>query len=179
MSLRLYGYLAALLSLAGALFWAYSSGKAEWHGQYDAEVRAHQATREEHARTLAHLADLTEAARQEDKRKQEQYVQATAANDKSHKQEMANALGKKDSVIAELRLGVLQLQPWWEAGNRTCPAEGGVASTAGGQVDAGDLRAEGAAALVQILAEADADRGWYIRELTATRDRCSAGGGQP
>lgn len=179
MNLRLIGGLV-LLAIMGAIWWAgFDSGKDKWQGKYDAEVAAHAATRDEHARQARHVADLAKAAKAESERNQKIYDARTASNDLQHKLELANAIGKRDAVIADLHAGALQLQPWWESGASTCPGQATVAAAAGGQVDAGDLRAEGAADLVQILAEADADRAWYIAELTATRAQCGATGPAP
>lgn len=179
MNLRLIGGLA-LLAIMGAIWWAgFDSGKDKWQGKYDDEVAAHAATRDEHARQARHVADLAKAAKAESERNQKIYDDRTASNDLQHKQELTYAIGKRDAVIADLRAGALQLQPWWGVGASTCSSQTADAADTSGDVDARDLRAEGAADLVQILAEADADRAWYINELTATRAQCGITGPAP
>ena len=183
MSLRLIGAIA-LLAIMGGVWWhGFDSGRDRWEGKYDAEVAAHaaevtahRATKEEHARRARHVADLAKAAKEESVRNQRIYDARTAANDTQHKKELANAVRKRDAVIADLRAGALQLQPWWESGAGACPGQAAVAADTSGQADAWDLRAAGAGDLVQILHEADADRQWYIDELTATRAQCGSTG---
>ena len=179
MNLRLIGGIALLAIIAGVWWHGFDSGRDRWQGKYDAEVAAHAATREEHARQARHVADLAQAAMEESRRNQRIYDQRTAANDSEHKKELAHAVRKRDAVIADLRAGALQLQPWWESGAGACAGQAATAADPGGQADAWDLRAAGAGDLIQVLAEADADRAWYINELTATRAQCGSTGAAP
>ncbi|WP_313495470.1 lysis system i-spanin subunit Rz [Pseudoxanthomonas mexicana] len=153
-------------------FWGFGNGKDRWEGKYDAEVAAHKQTREGHAQVLRQLADLTKAAQAEAKARATAYTNDTAANDQRHKTETAHALAAKDRVIADLRRGALQLRDWWQAGPVSCPGDAAAAADSGGNAGAGELRAEGAGDLVQVAAQADADRAWYIAELIATRAFC-------
>lgn len=152
-------------------FWGYGNGRERWEGKYDAEVAAHDQARKGHARVLRRLADLTEAARQEAKARATAYATDTAANDKRHKMETDHALAAKDRVIADLRAGRERMHDWWTP-NLSCADAAADQATSGREAEAGQLRAEGAGDLVQVAAEADADRAWYIAELIATRALC-------
>ena len=162
---------AAGIVLLLVYFWGYGNGKDRWEGKYDAEVAAHQQTREGHAQVLRQLADLTKAAQAEAKARATAYTNDTAANDQRHKTEKAHALAAKDRVIADLRAGRERLHDWWSP-NLSCSAAAADPAAADRQAAAGELRAEGAGDLVQVAAEADADRAWYITELIATRALC-------
>lgn len=160
------GVAVCLLYLLG-----YGNGKDRWEGKFDAEVAAHQQTREGHAQVLRQLADLTKAAQAEAKARAAAYTHYTAANDQRHQTEKAHALAAKDRVIADLRAGRERLHDWWTP-NLSCAADAAAPAAADRQAAAGELRAEGAGDLVQVAAEADADRAWYIAELIATRALC-------
>lgn len=78
-----------------------------------------------------------------------------AAIDAQRMQEFKNAQAKGDVVVADLRAGTLRLQNQWAG----CEAAAGMSSAAirAGQLDAAAARrAESAAAIVRIGAEADA-----------------------
>lgn len=162
---------AAGIVLLLVYFWGYGNGKERWEGKYDAEVAAHKQTREGHAQVLRQLADLTKAAQAEAKARATAYTHDTAANDQRHKTETAHALAAKDRVIADLRAGRERLHDWWTP-NLSCADSAADQATSGREAEAGQLRAEGAGDLVQVAAEADADRAWYIAELIATRALC-------
>lgn len=179
MSLRALGAMVVAVVMAATWWWGFDTGRDRWQGKYDAEVAAHSETKEEHARQARHVADLAQAAKAESDRNQRIYDERTAANDSKHKKELTNAVRKRDAVIADLRAGALQLQPWWESGAGACPEKASAATDPGGQAGAWDLRAAGAGDLVQILHEADADRAWYIDELTSTRAQCGSTGSAP
>ena len=85
MNLRLIGGIALLAIITGVWWHGFDSGRDRWQGKYDAEVAAHAATREEHARQARHVADLAQAAMEESRRNQRIYDQRTAANDSEHK----------------------------------------------------------------------------------------------
>lgn len=96
-------------------------------------------------------ADLraSTAARDAERR----HADVLAAIATQHQKELADATRTRDRTIADLRSGAVRMRPEW-----SCPAAGPAeAGTPAGVVDEGaDLRAAGAADLVRIAAEADA-----------------------
>lgn len=128
--------LALLLSFFGGCHVQKGRDQDRWDDHLAADKAATEAFNAETANTnAAHKAAL-------------EAVGAQFQKDKS------DALAKKDSVIADLRSGKLQLRPQW----RRCPAAG-VPKAPGGAVssdDAADLRETDAGSLVSITAACDA-----------------------
>lgn len=123
----------------------------------------------EQARALAaakrELA-LTAAARDAERR----HAAALLQLDARHAKELADATTARDRTIADLRSGALRLRREW-----TCPTDGAAATAAdpGGAVDAAELRRQGAADLVRLLDEADADIRYW--QDVARADRALSG----
>lgn len=149
------------------------------------ERTAHAETKQHHAEVLADLqaataraATLSAEAEKAVRKREAAYRDQTQAADAAHAKDKADALAKKDRVIADLRAGTVQLQDWWR-----CPAvsaAGGdaaadLAGTAAGDDGHAELRAASLAEGVQDGASADAWIGWLQAELTATRAVCGAG----
>lgn len=140
------------------------------------EQSSHAQTRAKNAEVLRDLAQRTADVAAKVRARESHYLAASAANDEKHRQEKANAVAEKDRVIADLRAGRLQLQPWWQC-EATAPA-GGDHPDAAGQADPGgnaranERRIEDSGRLVQIGIEADAKERWLRAELIATRALC-------
>lgn len=145
-----------------------SKGADKWEGKYDTEVAAHKATRQGHAAVLADLAAKTKAVAVAVKAADTKYKADRAANDATHKEELARAKSNRSATVRALRAGTLQLQDHWTGYQPFGPA--GTALTAsGGQDGYADLRFQGAAEDVQDGDDSDAWIGWLQRELIATR----------
>lgn len=142
-----------------------------------AERAAHAGTRQSHAEVLRGLAEATAQVALAVREREREFAATASANDTRYHQEKADALAAKDRVIDDLRRGALQLRDWWQAGPVSCPGDAAVAADSGGDAGAGELRAAGAGDLVQVGADADAARRWYITELIATRAACGIAGG--
>lgn len=69
-----------------------------------------------------------------------------------HTKELTDATTSRDRTIADLRTGAVRLRDHW-----TCPNATAAAADPGRADDAAELREEGAADLVRLLDEADAD----------------------
>lgn len=142
---------------------------AEEKAQHQKDLADHARILREYAESAAHVAVLARSA-------QTTFVQDRVEADRTHDQELANAIARKDRLIAGYRSRAVQLQPWWECPS-VLPAAGGVlgAGTAGGGPGAdaaAELRAAGHAENVYQFALADT---WIRRlqaEVTATRKAC-------
>lgn len=161
---------AALFLLATPLAFlgGCSQGADKWEGKYDTEVAAHKVTKQGHAAVLADLAARTKAVAAAVKAADAQYKADRAANDATHKEDLARAKSNRSATVRALRTGTLQLQDHW-AGYQPFGAPGAAFAPAGGQDGYADLRFQGAAEDVQAGDEADAWIGWLQRELIATR----------
>lgn len=142
------------------------------------EQAKHAATRAESAETLRDLAQRTADVAAKVRAREGEYLAAAAAADEKHRQEKAHAVAEKNRVIADLRAGRLQLQPWWQC--EATPAAGDAADAAGpadpgGNARAHERRIEDSGRLVQIGIEADAKERWLRTELIATRALCGMG----
>ena len=163
------------LVLVLLVVWFHGNGKgaARWEGKYDGEKAAHQQTREDNARVLRGLADLTKKAQQEAKRRAKTYAEDTAANDAKNRTEMAHALAAKDRVIADLRAGRLQLRDFWTPAV-SCAGDAAAPAIASREAEHAGLREQSLAEGVQDGALADGWISWLQRELVATRAACTA-----
>ncbi|CAN7391441.1 hypothetical protein LJR143_002195 [Pseudoxanthomonas sp. LjRoot143] len=168
--LKICGLLLVLL-----LVWFHGHGKgaALWEGKYDAEKSAHKQTRDDNARVLRGLADLTKRAQQEAKDRATAYRDATAQNDATNRTEMAHALAAKDRVIADLRAGRIQLRDFWTPA-LSCPGDAAAPAIASREAEYAGLREQSLAEGVQDGALADGWISWLQRELIATRAACTA-----
>lgn len=162
-----------LLVLLVVWFHGNGNGAARWEGKYDDEKSAHQQTREDNARVLRGLADLTKRAQQEAKDRAKTYAEDAAANDTKNRTEMAHALAAKDRVIADLRARRLELLDFWTPAV-SCPGDAAAPAFAIREAEYAGLREQSLAEGVQDGAHADAWIGWLQRELTTTRAACTA-----
>lgn len=163
-----------ILLLLGALVWrGYSWGSQRWEAKFDAEVAAHQATKDEHARVVRGLAERTKALAAQAKAAS---VAAKAAR-KFNDQRFEDAEREADRAKRDLRhhllrgTGPVRLRDEW-----TCPAprsaEGEAGPAAGGQDAGAELRAAGAADIVAAGDAADRWIIWLQTELITTRKAC-------
>lgn len=144
-----------------------------------AEKAAHAETKAEHAQVLQGLAERTAQVAALVRAQDATYLAESAAADARNRKEIANALAKKDAVIADLRAGRMQLRQEWQcevplistSGDRTKPESEAAAS---GNAGYARVREESAGELVQIGALADTQVRWLQGELVATRARCAA-----
>lgn len=143
------------------------------------ERAAHAKTKADNAEVLRDLAQRTATVAAQVRAREGQFQRDTAAAEEQHRQEKANAIAKKDRVIADLRSGALQLQPWWQceatgatAGNSTDAAG---PSDSGGNAGTNERRIQDSGDLVQVGADADAKERWLRAELIATRALCGMG----
>lgn len=168
--LKVCGFVLVLL-----VVWFHGNGKGKerWEGKYDGEVAAHKATRDENARVLRGLADLTKRAQKEAKARATTYAEDTAANDAKNRTEMAHALAAKDRVIADLRAGRLQLRDFWTP-TLSCPGDAAAPAATDREAEYAGLREQSLAEGVQDGALADGWIAWLQRELTTTRAACTA-----
>lgn len=113
-----------------------------------ADLRADAA--EQRAAALARSLEASEAAR----RKEYERAEALAAVADTYEQEKARAYAQADAVVDALRADTLRLREHWRGCETGRLSE---ASARAAELDAAaELRAEGAAALVRVAAEADA-----------------------
>jgi hypothetical protein len=140
-------------------------------------VAAHATTRADHAEVLRDLADRTAAVAAQVRKREGEYLAASAAADETYRKEKARALSEKDRVIAGLRSGIVQLRDEWQAlacapGDSADPA---AAAATDRYAELARLREEGAGAFVQDGIEADSWITWLQVELIATRTVCGVG----
>lgn len=153
----------AILLITFAIVWCqFRTGAAFAEGR--AVERATQAARAQDAAlksTQRELA-LTAQARDEERRHAGVLEQLAA----QHEKELSDATTSRDRTIAALRAGALRLRPEW-----TCPANAAtaVAADPSGAVDAAELRRQGAADLVRLLDDADADIRYWQGVAAADR----------
>lgn len=164
---------AVLILLLVVWFHGNGKGKDRWEGKYGSEVAAHQQTRDNNARVLRGLADLTKRAQKEAKDRAKTYEADTAANDAKNKMEMAHALASKDRVIADVRAGRLQLRDFWTT-TQSCPGDAATPAIASREAEHAGLREQSLAEGVQDGALADGWIAWLQRELISTRAACTA-----
>lgn len=148
-------------------------GANKWEAKFNAEVAAHQATKDEHARVVRGLAERTKALAAQAKAASTAAKAARKFND----QRFEDAEREADRAKRDLRnhllrgTGPVRLRDEW-----TCPAPRsaeGEAGPAAGRQDAGaELRAAGAADLVAAGDAADRWIGWLQAELITTRMAC-------
>lgn len=175
-----------LLAIAGTLTfsWGHARGKASMEaplakaqaataaaeGKRQADLAAHARVLREYAEQAAHVAEL---ARQS----QSTFILDREAARQKFKKEMADALAKRDSLVAGYRAGTVQLQSWWECPS-VLPAASGAfgadpAAHGPGVDGAAALRAASLAEGVQDGAAADAWIHNLQAELSATRRACA------
>lgn len=169
-----YGLLALVL-LAGGLATVQTLHLAGARTDVADERAAHSKTKADHAEVLRDLAQRTATVATKVREREAEFLLQSAANDETHRKDKADAISKKDRVIADLRAGALQLQDWWRceaapAGSRS--ADAATTADTGGASRGADLRAAGAGALVQVGANADGRIRWLQTELIATREAC-------
>lgn len=167
-TLRIIKACAVLAVLAGVWLHGNSKGADKWEGKYDAEVAAHKVTKQGHAAVLADLAAKTKAIAIAVKAADAKYKADHAANDATHKEDLARAKSNRSATVRALRAGTLQLQDHW-TGYQPFGAPGAAFAPVGGQDGYADLRFQSAAEDVQDHDDADAWIGWLQRELIATR----------
>lgn len=125
--LRYWKPLAVLVLLAAAYLW----GRGD--GRYHAEVECNKAFQAEYKRQM----DAEHKA-----------AEALDKISKQYEKDKADAQAAHDRLVAELRAGTIRLRKQW-----TCPAS----AASSGEPDGGaELREQGAADLVRIAREADA-----------------------
>jgi hypothetical protein len=122
----------------------------------------------EHAEQTARVAKLAKDAADKARKVEHAWGDAFIAVALKHEKERTDgAQAAYDRALADVRTGRVKLRPWW-----TCPVPrtAEAPGSPGKPDDAADLRAEAAARIVRIGAEADA----YVRAcqatLTAERD---------
>lgn len=174
----LVGVAAIAVVVALAYGWGRGNGVesmekplAEERAAHAKDLAEHALVLREHAERAAHVADL---ARQS----QTTFITERESARSAHKQELKDALARKDRIIAGLRTGALQLQPWWECPS-VLPAAGSVigadAAGDGSRADEGAyLRAAGHAENIYQFARADTWIRSLQAEVTATRKACGA-----
>lgn len=101
--------------------------------------------------TAYRLAEAEAKARQVEQRR----VEDLAALDAKYQRELDDAKGKAESVAADLRAGNLRLRQHWQASIATCELSGSAAAALHAD-EVAQLRAESAARIVRLGAEADA-----------------------
>lgn len=149
---RLLWAVAALGLLVMVGGFGYVKGHAAGKAAGDARVAALTA---QYAEASARAAAAAQA-------RQQAAQTQIAAIDARHAQELKDAKAKSDAVIADLRNGTLRLRREWAGCEATASVPGTIAG-AGEPDAAATRRAESAAAIVRIGAEADAQ----IRALQA------------
>ena len=145
-----------------------SKGAASGEAKAAAEAAAHKATKQANAAVLADLAARTKAVAVAVKAASAQYKTDRAANDATHKEDLARAKSNRSATVRALRAGTLQLQDHW-TGYQPFGTPGAAFTVAGGQDGYADLRFQAAAENVQDADDADAWIGWLQRDLIATR----------
>lgn len=171
-----YGLLALVL-LLGSAAGVQTLRLARAEAATAHEQAAHSATKAQHAESARELAEMTAAVARSVRALEATYSAESAAAADKFQREKANAIAKKDRVIADLHAGALQLQPWWEcetagiAGDLADPA---ITATPSGDVGRAELRAASLAEGVQDGAVADSWIRWLQAELIATRKAVGA-----
>ena len=162
--------LAALLlaTLLVGLGWYAGAGK--WHGKYDVEVAAHEATKAEHSRVLDDLAAKTAAVAAKAKAASAGLAADRKTNDARYDKAVSDAKRARADLRAALQHGDIQLQPWWSF-DPTGAITGDLGAAAGGQDGFAELRAESLLQGVQDGYDADAWIGWLQSEIASTRQR--------
>lgn len=155
---------------AGLLFLALCAGGLVKCG-YDKGTAKLEAERAAHKAVLDNLAAKTARAARLAEEASKAIAVSQAETNETHEQGLTDAYQRGKAAGAAVRAGDLRLQDWW-ACHSSGPAEGDAAGPAAADDGAGELRAAGAGDLVQVAAEADADRTWYIRTLIDTRKAC-------
>ena len=139
-----------LLVMVGGF--GYVKGHAAGKAAGDARVAA----------LIAQYADASAKAASAGQARQQAAQEQIAAIDARHAQELKDAQAKSDAVIADLRDGTLRLRREW-AGCEAAAGVSGAPAGAGEPDAAAERRADSAAAIVRIGADADAQ----IRALQA------------
>lgn len=122
----------------------------EWQGNKRA-AKAELALSHLERDTAYRLAEAEAKARQVEQRRAEDL----AALDAKYQRELDDAKGKAESVAADLRAGNLRLRQHWQASIATCELSGSAAAALHAD-EVAQLRAESAARIVRLGAEADA-----------------------
>lgn len=123
--------------------------------------------RAEHAAHLQADADAMAKAKAQAKAAEKAQKQAMADAAAKYEKDKADAIAKKDRVIADLHSGALRLQKRW----RGCESRPGAASGPEAGDDAADLRETGAGDLVRVAANADAEVN-YLQGLIRSAPTC-------
>lgn len=116
----------------------------------------------QYAQETAHVAKLAKDAAEKARKAEHAWGDTFIAIALQHEKERTDgAQAAYDRAVDDVRTGRLKLRPWW-----TCPVPRAAKTpgSAGKPDDAADLRAEAAARIVRIGAEADA----YARACQAT-----------
>jgi hypothetical protein len=145
----------------------------------DTEVAELKATiselKADHAEVLRDQANRALAVADAVRALQGIYLKASADAEQKFQQDKADAIAKKDRVIAGYRAGSLQLQDWWRCETPSAAsdtADAAASAITGGDAGRADLRAASLAEGVQDGAVADAWIRWLQGELIATRATC-------
>lgn len=172
-----YALLIKAAALVGAVLLVFAlgwnRGADKWQGKFDGEVRAHAATRAEHAATLHQLAEQAAAVARKAKAASVQVKADRKAADDKLKDATHEAKRNAAALAAALRAGKQRLSSTW-----SCPAPGSEAGGAAG--DAGQAAAarqyDSAA---RIVAAADVDAAvidWLWNSWKADRSAVIAAG---
>lgn len=137
---------ALIATVLLAVAWFIGSGLYQW-GYDTANVRAEKVIGE-FARAEAEAQEKARAA-------ERQMAEAVAEAANEYERGMADARAKADRVVADLRAGNLRLRQHWQASVATCELSGSAAAALHAEQQA-QLRAESAARIVRLGAEADA-----------------------
>ena len=131
-----------LLAIAGVI------GHAVWTWGYDtANVRAEK--------VIGEFAKAEAVAQEKARAVEQRRAEDLAALDAKYQRELDDAKGKAESVAADLRAGNLRLRQHWQASIATCELSADTTAALHAEQQA-QLRAESAARIVRLGAEADA-----------------------
>lgn len=178
--------LAIILLLGGLAGWQrfeiahLETAEANARASLSDERTAHANTKQHNADVLIELASQAAKVATLVREREQQYLIESAAADDKRRKEKADAIARKDAVIADLRAGRLQLRPEWQCQTPAAGGEGSAhvaepASSAGGNAGLAAVREESAGAFVQDGRDADSWIVWLQTELIATRVACGVG----
>lgn len=131
-----------LLAIAGVI----GSGLYQW-GYDTANVRAEK--------VIGEFAKAEAEAQEKARAVEQRRAEDLAALDAKYQRELDDAKGKAESVAADLRAGNLRLRQHWQASIATCELSADSAAALHAD-EVAQLRAESAARIVRLGAEADA-----------------------